>query len=107
MQLFGILCSIGAALFWAMAVIMFKKSGDTLSPTALNLFKGVVTLMLLLPTLWLADVSLFPPHPATHWLRFGLSGLLGITLADNFFSWPSNAWVPGCGPWWTAFTCPW
>lgn len=62
-----------------------QKSGDTLSPTALNLFKGVVTLMLLLPTLWLADVSLFPPHPATHWLRFGLSGLLGITLADNFF----------------------
>lgn len=47
MQLVGILCSIGTALLWAMAVIMFKMSGDVLSPTALNLFKGIVTLLLL------------------------------------------------------------
>jgi drug/metabolite transporter (DMT)-like permease len=40
MQLIGILCSTGAALFWASAVIMFKKSGETFSPMALNLFKG-------------------------------------------------------------------
>ena len=44
MHLVGILCSIGAAVFWAMAVIMFKMSGDVLSPTALNLYKGIVNL---------------------------------------------------------------
>ncbi|MEE4111327.1 MAG: DMT family transporter [Desulfobacteraceae bacterium] len=85
MQVIGILCSTGAALFWAAAVIMFKKSGETFSPMALNLFKGVVTLLLLVPTLWFAGVSLFPVRPATDWLLFCLSGLLGITLADTFF----------------------
>lgn len=85
MHLVGILCSIGAALFWAMAVIMFKMSGDVLSPTALNLFKGVVTLVLLLPTLWIAGVPMFPACPASEWLMFSISGIMGITLADNLF----------------------
>lgn len=85
MQLFGILCSMGAALFWATAVIMFKKSGETFSPMALNLFKGVVTLILLIPTLWIAGVAMFPARPANDWILFSISGVLGITLADTFF----------------------
>ena len=85
MHIIGILCATSAALFWAIAVIMFKKSGEQLSPTALNLFKGIVTLLLLAPTLWVADVPLFPKRPLHEWLLFSLSGLLGITLADNLF----------------------
>ena len=85
MQMIGMLCAIGAALFWSSAVVMFKKSGDLLSPTALNLFKGVVTLVLLVPTLLLTGTPLFPDRPFSDWLLFGVSGLLGITLADNFF----------------------
>jgi drug/metabolite transporter (DMT)-like permease len=64
---------------------MFKKSGEVLSPTALNLFKGVVTLVLLVPTLWFCGIALFPQRPLTDWLVFGASGFLGITLADNLF----------------------
>ena len=85
MQIIGILCATGAAFFWAAAVIMFKKSGETVSPMALNLFKCVVTLLLLVPTLWIADVPLFPIRPAHDWLLFAISGFLGITLADTFF----------------------
>lgn len=85
MQMTGILCSTAAALFWAIAVIMFKKSGDTLSPTALNLLKCIVTLLLMVPTLWLAGIPLFPERPWSDWLLFCTSGVLGITLADNFF----------------------
>ncbi len=85
MQLIGILCATGAALFWASAVIMFKKSGETFSPMALNLFKGVVTLVLLVPTLWIAGVPLFPARPVHDWILFCISGVLGITLADTFF----------------------
>jgi drug/metabolite transporter (DMT)-like permease len=85
MQLIGILCSVGAALFWATAVIMFKKSGETFSPMALNLFKGVVTLLLLVPSLWIAGVPLFPARPSHEWMMFCISGVLGITLADTFF----------------------
>lgn len=85
MQMIGILCSTGAAFFWAAAVIMFKKSGETFSPMALNLFKGVVTLLLLVPTLWIAGVPLFPVRPVSDWVLFCISGVLGITLADTFF----------------------
>ena len=85
MQMIGILCSTGAAFFWAAAVIMFKKSGETFSPMALNLFKGVVTLFLLVPTLWIAGVPLFPVRPANDWMLFCISGVIGITLADTFF----------------------
>jgi drug/metabolite transporter (DMT)-like permease len=85
MQMIGILCSTAAAFFWAAAVIMFKKSGETFSPMALNLFKGVVTLVLLIPTLWIVGVPLFPVRPVNDWMLLGISGLLGITLADTFF----------------------
>ena len=85
MQLIGIFCATSAALFWASAVVMFKKSGEVLSPTALNLFKGVVTLALLVPTLWLTGTPLFPDRPLNEWLLFCASGCLGITLADNLF----------------------
>lgn len=85
MQMIGIICAVSAALFWASAVIMFKKSGEVLSPTALNLFKGVVTLLLLIPTLWFSGTPLFPDRPFGEWLLFGLSGFMGITMADNFF----------------------
>lgn len=85
MHIIGIVCAIGAALFWAVAVIMFKKSGDVLTPTALNLFKGVVTLLLLVPTLLIGNIPLFPDQPLRVWLLFGISGIIGITLADNLF----------------------
>ncbi len=85
MQWIGVFCATGAALFWSAAVIMFKKSGEVLSPTALNLFKGLVTLLLLVPTLLLAGIPLFPERPMQEWVLFSISGVLGISLADNFF----------------------
>ncbi len=85
MHIVGVLCSIAAALFWAIAVILFKICGSKIPPTALNLFKGVVTLALMVPTMWIAGVPLFPACPPGDWLRLCLSGILGITLADTFF----------------------
>ena len=86
MHIVGVLCSIAAALLWATAVILFKICGSKIPPTALNLFKGVVTLILMVPTLWIARVPMFPAAcPPGDWLMLGLSGILGITLADTFF----------------------
>jgi len=85
MQIIGITCSTAAALFWAVAIILFKKSGDHFSPMALNLFKCTVTLILLIPTLLLGGIDLFPEKPAYDWIMFCVSGLLGIALADTIF----------------------
>ncbi len=85
MQIIGITCSIAAALFWSVAIILFKKSGDNFSPMALNLFKCTVTLVLLILTLLLCGIDFFPEKPAYDWIMFCVSGLLGIALADTIF----------------------
>ena len=81
----GITASIAAAFFWAVAIILFKKSGDTISPIALNLYKCLVTLLLLIPTLMIFEIEMFPRQPGYTWFLFAVSGIMGITLADTFF----------------------
>lgn len=85
MQIIGITCSLGAAFLWALAFVLFKKSGETISPMALNIFKCTVTLALLIPTLLLFNIELFPDRPLSDWIVFSLSGIFGVTLADTFF----------------------
>ena len=85
MQMIGITCSLGAAFLWALALVLFKKSGETISPMALNIFKCTVTLPLLILTLLLFNIELFPDRPLSDWIIFSLSGIFGITLADTFF----------------------
>ena len=73
MQIIGITCSTAAALFWSVAIILFKKSGDNFSPMALNLFKCTVALVLLILTLLLCGIDLFPEKPAYDWIMFCVS----------------------------------
>jgi drug/metabolite transporter (DMT)-like permease len=74
-----------SALFWALAVILFRKSGETVHPLGLNLFKNLVALLFFIPTLILLNRPLIPPLPATHyWLLF-FSGLLGMAVGDTLF----------------------
>lgn len=82
----GELYALAAALCWAVAVMFFRKSGERVPPVALNLFKGVVTLVLLVPTLALTGTSLAPDDvTVSDWLRLVASGVVGITLADTLF----------------------
>lgn len=73
------------AITWATAVILFKKSGETVHPIALNLFKNSLSFLLLIPTLWIVGQTLF--HQAS-WSEYGLllfSGAIGIGVADTLF----------------------
>ncbi len=74
-----------AALFWAFAVILFKKSGETVHPLALNLFKNTLAALLLIPTMLIFRENILYPAPFTHYLRFISSGLLGMALGDTLF----------------------
>lgn len=85
MIMVGIFYPVGAALFWSIAVILFRKSGDKMSPLSLNFFCCLVALVLLLPTLLVMQIPFFPDCPASDWWLLSLSGILGITLADSFF----------------------
>lgn len=80
-----------AAITWACALVLFKRSGERIRPLALNLYKNTVGLVLLIVTLGvliaLGSESLDPlrQQAAGDLCLLLLSGLLGIALADTLF----------------------
>lgn len=74
-----------SAVVWAFAVILFKKSGETTHPLALNLFKDVLALVLFVPTLWLFGETLFRAAPPGDYALLLVSGVLGIAIGDTLF----------------------
>lgn len=72
-------------LLWAVAVILFKKSGEQVPPVVLNLFKGTVGLILLLATMLIFGLPLFPAGASrADWIVLLVSGIIGIGIADSF-----------------------
>ncbi|MCH7994212.1 MAG: EamA family transporter, partial [Planctomycetes bacterium] len=47
----GEICALAAAITWATALVLFKRSGERVPPLPLNLFKNVTALILLVVTL--------------------------------------------------------
>ena len=81
-EFYSLLC----ALFWATAVLFFRKSGERATPVALNLFKGVTALLLLVPTMLLVDSHpMTVGHSRADWLWLAASGIIGIGIADTLF----------------------
>ena len=56
-----------------------------MSPISLNLFKCLVALALLIPTLAVMGIPFFPDTSASDWWLLALSGVVGVTIADSFF----------------------
>jgi drug/metabolite transporter (DMT)-like permease len=77
--------SLTTAILWAFAVILFKRSGETVHPLALNLFKSGLAFVLLVPTALLMGVDLFPDLPWSVYAWTALTGLIGIGVADTVF----------------------
>lgn len=76
--------AILSALAWSAGVIIYKRLGETLAPTRLNLMKNLLVLGLLLPTL--AVMGAPPPQLSATELAITLfSGLLGIAVADSLY----------------------
>jgi len=73
------------AVVWAFAVILFKKSGETVHPIALNFFKSFLALILLVPTIFLFGEPVRGLFSANEYLLLLASGALGIGIADTLF----------------------
>lgn len=82
---FGETLALATAVVWSVSVILFKKSGETVSPLGLNLFKNTLTMLLVPPTMWIFGQKLFLPVPPYDYLLLMLSGVLGIGIADTLF----------------------
>lgn len=84
-QFIGEGCALGSAFVWALAVVLFKRSGEQVTPLALNLFKNTIAVVLLAVTLALMPGGcggLLRANPAELAIMV-LSGVLGIAIADT------------------------
>ena len=81
----GEIMALSTAIIWAFSVIMFKKSGETVHPIGLNLFKNTIAVVLLVPTLLIIGESFYKEIPTRDYVYIFLSGALGIGIADTFF----------------------
>ncbi len=77
--------ALSSALVWALAVILFRRSGETLPPFELNLFKNMFGLLLLVPTILLVDGFTLPDFTTIELFLLFLSGVLGIAVADTWY----------------------
>ncbi len=89
-QIFALL----TAVIWAIAVILLKRSGETVSPFALNLFRVVVSTSLLLPTVLVAGEAGWHGSTRDVLILFA-SGIIAIATSDTLFHMSLN--VVGAG----------
>lgn len=77
--------SLASAVTWAVAVILLRRSGESMPPFELNLVKNLLGMALLVPTiLWLEGAAL-PDHTPGEVGIALLSGVLGIAVADTWY----------------------
>lgn len=76
--------SLTCAVLWAVGLVLYRRSGDFLSPLALNVFKSGVGLVLFLATMAFLGHSFFPEdRTAMDWMIAVGSGVVGIGVADT------------------------
>ncbi|MBI5864187.1 MAG: DMT family transporter [Planctomycetes bacterium] len=88
------------AVVWAIALVLFKQCGKSVPPLALNLFKNVVGIVLivatilLLPQVWPGEtldwpVTILDPTARPFWILV-ISGVIGVAIADTIFFYGLN-----------------
>lgn len=87
----GELFSILAALIWAFAVVLFRLSGRSVRPLALNFFKNVVATLMFLITLAVLRDRLAAEASFLDYVLLASSGIIGIAIADTLFFKSLNA----------------
>jgi drug/metabolite transporter (DMT)-like permease len=80
----GEIAALFAALFWALASVVYSRIGQRISPIGLNLIKGIIAILLLLLTLLLQGQN-FPDVPTFTIQLLLLSGLIGIGIGDSAY----------------------
>lgn len=81
----GHIWSLLNAVTIAFAIILYRKSGESVNPIGLNLFKNILAFVLFIPTIYLFGETLFRPAPVSDYVILLISGALGIGLGDSLF----------------------
>jgi drug/metabolite transporter (DMT)-like permease len=81
-KILGISAALGSAASWALGAILFKLAGERMSPAAMTLAKGAMSVLLL--GIAVLVIGYHPSNSGVLWLLV-LSGVIGIALGDTFF----------------------
>ena len=82
MDLLGKILALTCALLWAIAVILFKRAGESIRPLSLNWYKTALTAILLFPFLLVQGIGGLSQEDL--WAVLA-SGVLGIAVSDTLF----------------------
>ena len=82
MQYIGEIAALATAFCWALSIVYFKRLGGSFSPLALNLWKGLISIVGLTLIVAFSEVSI-PALTPILWLL--LSGVIGIGIGDTAF----------------------
>jgi len=81
----GKVFALASAFIWALAVILFKKSGEKVAPFSLNLFRVTVSVVLLSVTLAVMKEPVWGRAPWEDYAILFLSGIIAIAVSDTLF----------------------
>lgn len=81
----GEIYSVSCAVIWALAVVLFKLSGQKVSPIALNFFKNTIAVILFVLTIALLGEDFFPDVGTVNYILLALSGAIGLAIADTLY----------------------
>lgn len=82
---FGEFCSVSTAVLWAGAVVLFKKTGETVHPLSLNMFKNGIALIFFIPTVVIFGDPFLPDTSLWNYSMLAISGVIGVAVADTLF----------------------
>lgn len=77
--------ALACAFVWAVAVILFRKSGETVPPFQLNLFRVGISTVLLTLTLVALGRPIFAGAALSDVLILMASGVIAIAISDTLF----------------------
>jgi len=86
----GEVLAVVSGFVWAVAVILYKVSGRNVHPLGLNLFKNILALVFMAPTMFILGERVWPSVPPKSVGLLLLSGFLGIAVSDTFFFYSLN-----------------
>lgn len=98
----GQLSALMAALTWGLSLSFFRRSGESVNPLALNLFKNTVAIFFLVLAMVLLNLAApgVGPFDLMHDIRdqpienvmiLAVSGIVGIAIADTLLFYSLNA----------------
>lgn len=82
---FGEFCSTACAVAWALSVVLFRRSGETMPAFELNFIKNMIAVGLLIPTILIFEGTSIPTFSVEDMGLVFLSGVIGLAIADTWY----------------------